>query len=197
MYAPGASSEVESARGAGRVVYRRDGVRGVAAAAERSPRALARARGGPVLRRRRARAARGRWPHGTHRGAALRRRRHLVERLSRGGRGRRTRAGHCRPERRARGRVLLRLRHARAPLARLVRPLLLLWALLERGEPAMGLCPQLAELAQQRLDVDLVLEVDLEVGLCLCAILQRLAVLAHHDQRTLETDEHREREVEQ
>ena len=51
------------------------------------------------------------------------------------------------------------------------------------------------QLAADVLDPDLVLEVHAEVGLRLGAILDRLAVLAHDDERALEGDQDREGEV--
>jgi hypothetical protein len=55
---------------------------------------------------------------------------------------------------------------------------------------------ELGQLAQQGLDVDLVLEVHLEIGVGTRAVLQALPVLAHHDQRALQAHQDRKRKVE-
>jgi hypothetical protein len=70
-------------------------------------------------------------------------------------------------------------------------------ALLEDVDPILRLGAELAELSDQRLDVDLVLQVHLEVRLGARAVLQRLTVLAHDDERSLEADQDRERQIEE
>jgi hypothetical protein len=66
-----------------------------------------------------------------------------------------------------------------------------------RPEPGLHLAAQIGHLAQQPFDIEFVLEIDLEVGIGARANLQPLAILAHHDQRSLQADEDAEEQVEQ
>ena len=68
---------------------------------------------------------------------------------------------------------------------------------LEVVEATVRLRPELTELAQDRFDVQLVLQVHLEVRLGLRAVFQRLPVLAHDDEGTLERDEDGEEQIEE
>jgi hypothetical protein len=50
---------------------------------------------------------------------------------------------------------------------------------------ALEFAAQFTQFAQQCFDIDLVFQIDLKIGVGARAILARLPILAHHDQRTL------------
>ena len=65
----------------------------------------------------------------------------------------------------------------------------------ERVHSLLRLRPKCSQLAGEHLEAHLVLQVHAEVGLGPGAVLGRLPVLAHHDERPLQRDENREREI--
>jgi hypothetical protein len=63
--------------------------------------------------------------------------------------------------------------------------------------PALELDAELAKLAQQRFDIDLIFQVHFEIRVRACAILVRLPVLTHDYERTLKGHEDAKCQIEQ